>query len=91
MILYGQASGPADPLDPQDLNRHGSLFLTRPSLFHYIAEREELERRASDLFGWISKGEVEVRIDRTLSLDEAEDAHRYLEGRKTRGKVLLIP
>lgn len=91
MVLYGQASGPVEPLDPQELNQHGSLFLTRPTLFHYIAERHELERRASDLFGWISKGEVEVRIDRTFSLEEAADAHRYLEQRKTQGKVLLIP
>lgn len=91
MVLYGQASGPVEPLDPQELNQHGSLFLTRPSVFHYVAERQELERRAGDLFGWISKGEVEVRIDRTFSLEQAADAHRYLEGRKARGKVLLIP
>lgn len=91
MVLYGQSSGEADPLDPQELNRQGSLFLTRPSLFHYVAEREELERRANDLFGWIAKGAIEVRIDRTFSLEEAAEAHRYLEGRKTHGKVLLIP
>jgi NADPH2:quinone reductase len=91
MILYGQASGPAGPLDPQELNRLGSLFLTRPSLFHYIAEREDLERRAGDLFGWIVNGEVRVRIDRTFALEEAADAHRYLEARMTHGKVLIIP
>lgn len=91
MVLYGQSSGEADPLDPQELNRHGSLFLTRPNLSHYVAEREELERRASDLFGWIAKGAIEVRIDRTFPLEEAAEAHRYLEGRKTHGKVLLIP
>lgn len=91
MVLYGQSSGEADPLDPQELNRRGSLFLTRPNLAHYVAEREELERRASDLFGWIAKGAIEVRIDRTFPLEEAAEAHRYLEGRKTLGKVLLIP
>ncbi len=91
MVLYGQASGPVDPLDPQELNQHGSLFLTRPSLFHYIAERDELERRAGDLFGWLLAGDLEVRVDRTFALEEAADAHRYLEGRNTRGKVLLVP
>ncbi|MBW3560868.1 MAG: quinone oxidoreductase [Actinobacteria bacterium] len=91
MVLYGQASGPVDPLDPQELNQHGSLFLTRPSLFHYVAEREELERRTDDLFGWIASGDLEVRIDRTFPLAEATEAHRYLEGRNTRGKVLLLP
>lgn len=91
MVLYGQASGPVEPLDPQELNRHGSLYLTRPSLFDYVAERDELERRARDLFGWIADGEIEGRIDRTFPLEEAADAHRYLEGRRTRGKVLLVP
>lgn len=91
MVLYGQASGPVEPLDPQELNRHGSLFLTRPSLFHYVAERDELERRATDLFGWLADGDIEVRVDRTFPLEEAADAHRYLEGRNTRGKVLLVP
>ncbi|MEO8323509.1 MAG: quinone oxidoreductase [Actinomycetota bacterium] len=91
MVIYGQSSGEVDPLDPQELNRKGSLFLTRPNLAHYVAERDELERRASDLFGWIANGTIEVRIDRTFPLEEAAEAHRYLEGRKTRGKVLLIP
>lgn len=91
MVLYGQASGPVEPLDPQELNQHGSLFLTRPSLFHYIAERDELDRRAGDLFGWLADGDIEVRIDRTFGLEDAAEAHRYLEGRNTRGKVLLTP
>lgn len=91
MVLYGQASGPVDPVDPQELNRGGSLFLTRPTLAHYVAERAELERRTGDLFGWIADGQLEVRIDRTFPLEEAAQAHRYLEGRNTRGKVLLIP
>lgn len=91
MVLYGQASGKVDPVDPQELNSRGSLFLTRPTLFHYVAERPELERRAADLFGWIAAGDLEVLIDRSFPLEEAADAHRYLEGRHTRGKVLLTP
>ncbi|MDX1622294.1 MAG: quinone oxidoreductase [Nitriliruptorales bacterium] len=91
MVLYGQASGPASPLDPQELNQHGSLFLTRPSLFDYVAERSELEQRATDLYGWLANGDIEVRIDRSFGLEEAAEAHRYLEGRKTHGKVLLTP
>lgn len=91
LVLDGQASGAVDPLDPQELNRLGSLFLTRPTLAHYIAERDELERRTRALFGWIRSGQLEVRIDRTFGLEEAPEAHRYLEARRTRGKVLLIP
>lgn len=91
MVLYGQASGAVEPLDPQELNRHGSLFLTRPSLFHYTGQRDELERRAEDLFAWLRDGDVAVRVDRTFALEEAGDAHRYLEARRTKGKVLLRP
>jgi len=91
MVLFGQASGAVEPIDPQTLKRKGSLFLTRPSLGDYIATRDELERRASDLFGWIENGELTVRIDRTFPLREAPDAHRYIENRKTQGKLLLIP
>jgi NADPH2:quinone reductase len=91
MVLYGQSSGPVPPLDPQVLNRKGSLFLTRPTLGHYIATREELVSRTTDLFGWIAKGQLDVRIDQTFPLSQAADAHRYLEDRQTKGKVLLIP
>jgi NADPH:quinone reductase len=91
MALYGQASGAVEPLDPQELNRHGSIFLTRPSLGHYTADRSELEWRATDLFGWMTSGDLDVRVDRTFGLDQAADAHRYLEGRNTKGKVLLVP
>jgi NADPH2:quinone reductase len=90
-VLYGQSSGPVPPLDPQILNAKGSLFLTRPTLGHYVATREELLERANDLFGWIAAGELDVRIDKTFSLAQAADAHRYLEDRQTKGKVLLIP
>jgi NADPH:quinone reductase len=91
LVLFGQSSGPVPPFDPQVLNRKGSLFLTRPSLGHYIATREELLWRSGDLFRWIKNGELKVRIDRTFPLSAAAEAHRYMEGRQTRGKVLLIP
>lgn len=91
MVLYGQSSGPVAPIDPQVLNRKGSLFLTRPTLAHYIATRAELVARAADVFGWIEGGKLTVRIGREFPLAEAAEAHRQLEGRKTTGKVLLIP
>jgi NADPH2:quinone reductase len=91
MALFGQSSGPVAPLDPQVLNAKGSLFLTRPTLRHYIATREELLWRAQDILGWIAAGELRVRIDKTFPLAEAAAAHQYLEDRKTQGKVLLLP
>ncbi len=91
MVLYGAARGPVPPLDAQVLNAKGSLFLTRPSLFHYIATRDDLVRRAGEVLGWIQKGELKLRIGATFPLAEAAQAHRDLEGRKTTGKVLLIP
>ncbi len=91
LVLFGQSSGPVPPLDPQVLNRKGSLYLTRPTLVHYIATREELLWRSGELFRWIKDGELKVRIDRTFPLSAAAEAHRYLEGRQTKGKVLLIP
>ncbi|HZS32099.1 MAG TPA: quinone oxidoreductase [Methylomirabilota bacterium] len=91
MVLYGQSSGPVGAFDPQVLNARGSLFLTRPSLFHYVATRPELERRAGDVLGWIQKGELKLRIGATFPLAEAARAHRELEARRTAGKVLLIP
>jgi NADPH2:quinone reductase len=89
LVLFGQSSGPVPPIDPLILNRKGSLFLTRPSLAHYTADRRELIGRAGDLLRWIAAGELDVRIDRVLPLAEAAEAHRLLEGRKTAGKVLL--
>jgi NADPH:quinone reductase len=91
MILYGQASGPVEPFNPQILNQKGSLFLTRPTLGHYLLTRQELTGRANDLFEWIASGELNVRIDQTFHLSKAADAHTYMEGRSTKGKVLLIP
>jgi NADPH2:quinone reductase len=91
LVLCGQSSGAVPPFDIQILNAKGSLFLTRPTLAHYIAERAELLERSGALFEWIAGGELSVRIDRTFPLAEAAEAHRYLEGRKTRGKLLLVP
>ncbi|HEV8192542.1 MAG TPA: zinc-binding dehydrogenase, partial [Ktedonobacterales bacterium] len=91
LVLFGQSSGRVPPLDPQVLNAKGSLFLTRPTLSHYIATRDELLWRAGDLFSWIRDGMLEVRIDKTWPLAEAAEAHRYLEARQTKGKVLLVP
>lgn len=91
LVLFGQSSGPVPPFDPQTLNAKGSLFLTRPTLAHYIANREELLWRANDVFTSILDDTLRVRIDKTFPLAQAADAHAYLEDRKTEGKVLLIP
>lgn len=91
MVTFGNASGPVEPMSPLILGAHGSIFLTRPSLFHYIASREELLARASDLFDWIAAGKLDVRVGDRLPLSDAAEAHRRLEGRKTTGKVLLLP
>lgn len=91
MVLFGQSSGAVPPFDLQRLNQHGSLFATRPSLAHYVATREELAMRASAVLTAIALGELKVRIDKTFPLSAADSAHRYLEARETRGKVLLVP
>ena len=91
MVLFGQASGPVPPFDPQVLNAKGGLFLTRPSLHQYTHTREELLSRARDVLGWIADGTLRLRIDRTYPLDAAPEAHRYLESRGATGKLLLIP
>jgi NADPH:quinone reductase len=91
MVLYGQSSGPVEPFDPQLLNQKGSLFVTRPTLAHYVAGRSELLRRTEELMGWVKDGSLRVRIDRQLPLAAAAEAHAELEGRRTTGKVLLAP
>jgi NADPH2:quinone reductase len=91
LVLFGQSSGAVPPFDPQILNAKGSLFLTRPSLAHYAADRNELLWRAGNLFAWISEGKLDVRIDRSIPLADAAQAHQALAGRETSGKVLLIP
>ncbi|MBI4637454.1 MAG: quinone oxidoreductase [Candidatus Rokubacteria bacterium] len=91
MVLYGQSSGPIGAFDPQVLNAKGSVFLTRPSLFHHVATRPELLQRAGDVLGWIRDGKLKLRTEFEFPLKDAAEAHRALEGRKTTGKVLLIP
>jgi len=89
LALFGQSSGPVDPFDPNILNGKGSLFLTRPSLAHYLLTREELLWRAGEVLNWIAAGNLKVLVDRTYPLAEAAAAHRALEGRQTAGKLLL--
>jgi NADPH:quinone reductase len=91
LALYGAASGPVPPFDPQRLNAAGSLFLTRPSLNHYIATREELLWRAGDVLGWVASGALKVHISQRYPLAEARRAHDDLQARRTTGKLLLIP
>jgi NADPH:quinone reductase len=91
LVLFGASSGAVPSIDPQILNPKGSLWLTRPTLAHYIADPAELRQRADDVFGWIAAGKLKVRIDRTYPLSEAATAHRALAARETAGKVLLIP
>ena len=91
IVLFGQSSGVVPPIDAQMLSQKGSLFFTRPTLVHYIASREELQRRARDLFGWIGAGKLKLRTEFEFPLKEAAEAQKALAGRKTTGKVLLIP
>ena len=91
MVLYGQSSGPVGSFDPQVLNQRGSIFLTRPSLPHYVATRAELLARANEVLGWVRDGTLRLRIEREFPLAQAAEAHRQLQGRATTGKLLLIP
>src|SRR5580765_631923 len=91
LALYGQSSGPIGPFDVAQLGAKGSLFLTRPSLNPYIASRDELAQRSTELLGWIRDGKLRLRTEFEFPLKDAAEAHRALEGRKTTGKVLLIP
>lgn len=89
MVTFGQSSGAIPPMDPLLLSQKGSLFMTRPTLAHYIATRDELLKRAGDLFEWIGRGALDVRVGAEFPLDRVADAHRALEGRQTTGKVLV--
>jgi NADPH2:quinone reductase len=91
LALFGQSSGPVEPIDPQLLHQKGSLFLTRPTLAHYVATPAELRWRAGEVLGWIRDGSLRLRVDRDLPLEHAAEAHRALESRQTMGKVLLHP
>jgi NADPH2:quinone reductase len=90
MVLFGASSGPVAPLDPLALTQKGSMFLTRPSLGHYIITADELQERAGAVFGMIRTGKLKLRIEHVYPLAEAPQAHRDLEGRKTTGKLLLL-
>jgi len=89
MVLFGASSGAVPPFNPQVLNQKGSLYLTRPTLAHYVATRAELLRRAGELFAWLRDDRLSVRIDREVPLQDVAEAHRALESRETTGKVLL--
>src|SRR5512135_662990 len=91
LVLFGQSSGPVAPFDPGKLAAKGSLFLTRPSLNHYTLDRAELLRRASDLYQWIAAGQLHVRIENSFPLSRAAEAQKLLAGRKTTGKLVLVP
>ena len=91
LCLYGQSSGVVPPFDLNRLNAMGSLFVTRPSLAHYTANRAELEERAGAVLGAIAGGDLQVRIGAQFPLERAADAHDALERRRTTGKVLLLP
>nr|WP_207956272.1 quinone oxidoreductase [Rubrobacter marinus] len=91
LVLFGASSGPVPPVDLQVLNQKGGLFVTRPSLAHYTATREELVWRAESLFTWIGQNNLSVRIGGSYKLSETDQAHRDLEGRKTTGKLILLP
>jgi NADPH2:quinone reductase len=90
MVLFGQASGPVEPLDPNLLAQKGSLFLTRPTLFHYIAARDELRQSAAELFDMVISGRLKIEIGQRLPLSEAAEAHRLLESRATSGSTVLL-
>ncbi len=90
MVLFGQASGPVPPFDPHLLAQKGSLFLTRPTLFHYIAAREELDQSAGELFEIVQSGKVRIEIGQRFGLSDAAEAHRAIESRATRGSTVLL-
>jgi len=90
-VSYGSASGPVPPVDPLRLSAAGSVFFSRPTLAHFVVEREELLRRANDVFRWVTEGVVTVHVGQRYPLADAAEAHRDLEGRRTTGKLLLLP
>jgi NADPH2:quinone reductase len=91
MVTFGQSAGPVAPLDTQELSKRGSLFLTRPTLFTYIAKRADLLASAQELFDMVSSGKVRIEVNQTYALMDAAQAHRDLEARKTTGSTILLP
>jgi len=90
MVLYGGSSGAVPPFDLMQLSSKGSLYITRPTLGHYIHTRQELERRAKDVLDWVERGQLKVRTEFEYPMARAADAHRDLEARRTTGKLLLV-
>ena len=91
LVLFGASSGPVPPFDLIQLSGKGSLFVTRPTLWHYVATRAELEWRSGEVLGWAAKGELKLRTEHVYPLDEAAQAQTDLENRATTGKILLEP
>jgi NADPH2:quinone reductase len=91
MVSFGNASGPVPPFDPILLSQKGSLFITRPTIVHYTAKRDELEALGAELFNVVSSGKVNIEVNQTYALSDAATAHRDLEARKTTGSTVLIP
>jgi NADPH2:quinone reductase len=89
MVSFGNASGPVEPFSPLLLSQKGSLYLTRPTLFHYVATREQLERSAGELFEMVESGKVKIEVQQRFALKDAAEAHRQLEARKTTGSTIL--
>ena len=90
-MSFGQSSGKAEPLDILELSKRGSLYVTRPTLFHYIDSRADLERAAGELFDAVASGAIKIEVKQTYALKDAAQAHRDLEGRKTTGSTVLLP
>jgi NADPH2:quinone reductase len=91
MVTFGNSSGPVPPIAPLELSKRGSLFLTRPTLFHFIATHRELQRAAAELFGLVLEQAIDIRIGQTFPLQDAAMAHRALEARQTTGSTVLLP
>jgi len=89
MVSFGNASGPPEPIAPGILAQKGSLYLTRPTLFHYVASREQLENSAKELFEIVAKGKVKIEVQQRFALKDAAEAHRQLQARKTTGSTIL--
>jgi NADPH2:quinone reductase len=91
LVSFGNASGPVEPFAPSELAKRGSLYVTRPSLFHFISTRDELLHASGELFAFLEDSDVDIRIGQTYALKDAAQAHRDLEARKTTGSTVLIP
>ena len=89
LVSFGQASGTPPSINPLELQKQGSIYLTRPTLASYIQDADELEKRTKNLFKWVDDGSLKIRIDRQLDIDDAQEAHRLLESRSTAGKMIL--